>query len=295
MAASSVPRPVAISRILAATDFSPCADHALSCALALTRQWNAKIFILHVLGTASDSKLSEIALDIETDRRQAEKNFRTLANSGVLKSVDYSILIRRGHLCDVLPGLVGMYQIDLVVIGTHGHTGLKKMLLGSVAEQVCRVAPCPAMTIGLHAGLPGSGLPFTRILYATDFLSGSLRAAPLAFSLAEKAQGAVTLLNVIEEGGHRPSAAAESAAVGIHEKLRKLLPTHSAFHVSLHILVPFGPPAEIILRVAEEERSDLIIMGMRPVREAALATHLPKAVAPYVISHAHCPVLTVHG
>ena len=147
----------------------------------------------------------------EPDRRQAEKLFRALENSGALKSVDHSILIRRGALCDVLEDVVGAHEIDLVVIGTHGHTGFKKVLLGSAAERVCRRAPCPVMTIGPHVTVPGAGLRFTRILYGTDFLTGSLRIAPLALSLADQAHGTVTLLHVIEESGRVTAAATPQA------------------------------------------------------------------------------------
>jgi nucleotide-binding universal stress UspA family protein len=126
MAASPTKMPVAIARILCATDFSPSADHALSWALALARQCKAKVFLLHVLEAVSSAASTDFSPGTtEPDRRQVEKLFRTLENSGVLKSVDHSILIRRGALCDVLEDVVGAHEIDLVVIGTHGHTGFK--------------------------------------------------------------------------------------------------------------------------------------------------------------------------
>lgn len=294
MAASPTKMPVAIARILCATDFSPSADHALSCALALARQCKAKVFLLHVLEAVSSAASTDFSSDTtEPGRRQAEKLFRTLENSGVLKSVDHSILIRRGALCDVLDDVVGAHEIDLVVIGTHGHTGFKKVFLGSAAERVCRRAPCPVMTIGPHVTVPSSGMQFTRILYATDFLTGSLKIAPLALSLADQAHGIVTLLHVIEEGV--TAADPTSAPDGVSRKLTDLLPAGSGVHITPHVLAPFGPPAETILRVADGEQSDLIVMGMRAARGGALTTHMPKAVAPSVISHARCPVLTVHG
>lgn len=295
MAASPTTMPVAITRILCATDFSPSADHAVSCALALARQCTAKISLLHVLEASSAASIDFSPGVTEPDRRQAEKLFRALENSGALKSVDHSILIRRGALCDVLEDVVGAHEIDLVVIGTHGLTGFKKVLLGSAAERVCRRAPCPVMTIGPHVTVPGAGLRFTRILYATDFLTGSLRIAPLALSLADQAHGTVTLLHVIEESGRVTAADPRSPPERVSRKLTDLLPAGSGVHITPHVLAPFGPPAETILKVADGEQSDLIVMGMRAARGGALTTHIPKAVAPYVISHARCPVLTVHG
>jgi nucleotide-binding universal stress UspA family protein len=296
MAASPTKIPVAIARILCATDFSPSADHALSCALALARQCRAKVFLLHVLEAAPSAASTEFSPDAtEPDRQQADKHFRALENSGALKSVDHSILIRRGALCHVVEDIVSAHEIDLVVIGTRGHTGFKKVLLGSAAERVCRRAPCPVMTIGPHVTVPSSVLRFTRILYATDFLTGSLKIAPLALSLADQAHGTVTLLHVIEEGGRVTTADPRSAPEGVSRKLTDLLPAGSGLHITPHVLAPFGPPAETILKVADGEQSDLIVMGMRAAPGGALTTHMPKTVAPYVISHARCPVLTVHG
>jgi nucleotide-binding universal stress UspA family protein len=69
----------------------------------------------------------------------------------------------------------------------------------------------------------------------------------------------------------------------------------SGIHITPQVLAPFGPPGETILKVADGEQSDLIVMGMRAARGGALSTHMPKTIASYVISHARCPVLTVHG
>jgi nucleotide-binding universal stress UspA family protein len=86
----------------------------------------------------------------------------------------------------------------MLVLGTHGRSGVGKLLIGSVAEEVFRRAACPVLSIGPKVSQqPAGEIQFHNILFATDFSENSLAALPYAISLAEEDQAQLTLLYVI--------------------------------------------------------------------------------------------------
>jgi nucleotide-binding universal stress UspA family protein len=142
---------IMIQHMLVPLDLSAPSLQALDYAIALAEKFQARVTLLHVLTTPalagglemeSGTALVAYMDQLETDARQAmEYHAQRVRMAGLA--------------CDaeVLPGvpfqriidLAGERQADLVVIGTHGHTGLQRFLLGSVAEKVVRLAPCPVL------------------------------------------------------------------------------------------------------------------------------------------------------
>lgn len=295
MATSPATKPAVISRILLATDFSPCSDLALSYAIPLAVQFGVPLELLHVLPPNRPATATDVVPRVPFDQRAAERQFRLLENSGKLRRVNHSILIRRGSVWQGLVEVIQSHDTDLIVIGTRGHGGMKKVFLGSRAEEIVRLAPRPVLTIGPHVPRAAADLEFKRIVYATDFFTGSLRAAPYLVCFADKLQAAVTLLHAIEDIDTLAPSSPERTPKGAFEKMQNLIPADAKLRLSTHVLAKFGPPAETILKVAEEEMADLIVMGVRPTRATFVSTHIPQTVGSYVVSHAHCPVLTVRG
>ena len=296
MATSPATKSATISRILFATDFSPCSELALSYAVALTSQFGASLQILHVLLPPNvPPALSDSLTHIPSDQKETERQFRLLENSGKLRRADHSVYIRRGSVWQGIEEVLRSHHADVIVIGTHGHGGMKKVLVGSRAEEIVRLAPCPVLTVGPHVFRVPADLEFKRILYATDFLAGSLLAVPYVVCFAEKSQAALTLLHAIEDSAAVNSSIPERTPKGAFERMQQLMPGDKKLHPPSHVLAKFGPPADTILKVAEEEKSDLIVMGVRPARAVVAATHIPRTVLNQVVSHAACPVLTVRG
>jgi len=89
-------------------------------------------------------------VDPEKIRRSAESKMADMAGSELFKGIMHTELVREGEVADVLSDLVRQDHIDLIVLGTEGRTGLRKFLLGSVAEVVFRTAECPVLTLGPH-------------------------------------------------------------------------------------------------------------------------------------------------
>jgi nucleotide-binding universal stress UspA family protein len=142
-------------RILHATDFSQASRPALAKAIALARQNRAPLAIVHalpppVIPVGGDfayvpPKTYE-ALD-QNARQHARRQLAALVTRARKAGVRATALVLEGTPHEQIPRAVRRVRADLVVIGTHGRTGLSKVLLGSVAERVIRLVSCPVLTI----------------------------------------------------------------------------------------------------------------------------------------------------
>jgi len=182
--------------------------------------------------------------------------------------------------------------VDLVVVGTHGRTGIRKLLLGSVAEEIFRLAPCPVLTVELraHRDVPAQAV-LRHILYATDFTPTAERAAAYATSLAQEHQVRLTLLHVVPEATQASRQNTGLLRTFFAKRLRQLVPPEADLRCDPQFVVEFGSPADGILKVAAEGQADLVVLGVR--RSANFPGHLPPATAYQVVCQAQCAVLTV--
>jgi nucleotide-binding universal stress UspA family protein len=200
-------------------------------------------------------------------------------------------VLERGELWNVLDDIIHRHNIDLIILGTHGKHGIKKLVLGSTAEQIFRRASCPVLTVGPHITSPVDAEGFKRIVFATDFSAGSMKALPFALSLAEENQAEMILLHVIPLV---PLQHQESVAASARAELEELLPPDARDWCRPEFAIHFEFPAEGVLNLAESRQADLIVMGV-PKGAAIASAHLPWAIAYEVVCHATCPVLTVRG
>ncbi len=264
-----------LKNILFATDFSRQSSLALTYALPITRKYGATIYAAHVVP-------EQIGLPIS-------------ARGGL-----HAIWVQRGNdtqesvaslRAELYPARNIIAKGDLIVTGTHGRSGVGKLLMGSVAEKIFRRASCPVLTVGPGiSGEPDSVVDLHQILFATDLSAVSVAALPYAISLAEENNARLYILHVSES----PMKAANENA--LRERLRNLVPQGAKLTSQPKVIVEYGPPAERVLAVAEELAMDLIVLGVKrtPVHFEA-SPHLPLATAYKVVSQAICPVLTVRG
>jgi nucleotide-binding universal stress UspA family protein len=179
------------------------------------------------------------------------------------------------------------HAVDLVVVGTSVRGGLGKVLLGSTAEDIIRVAPCPVLTVGPHVT---ASVGVCSIVCATDFSLGSLRAAEFAVSLAHKFQADLTLIHVVE-GVLTDSP--DRAIQLTEQRLREMIPSEPQLPHGPEVVVEIGPVAERILAIAKELIADIIVMGVRGAGAfAETASHFG-SIAHRVVALAPCPVMTV--
>lgn len=285
---------VSFANILVATDFSPVSDRALEYALSVARRYDSQIYLAHVIPVSADAMLApEIAITSnDTQRRAAEEEIAAILESGRLRGVPHEVVIEEGALWPAVERLVKKYDIDLIVVGTHGSGAVRKMLLGSGAEEIFRQARRPVLTVGpAVGGETRREVAYRNILLATNFGVGAEREAAYAFSLAQEHSARLTLLNVIPHAGDsaEPGMAAERDQMA--RQLKELLPAGSEAWCCPEFRTAVGEPVEQILRVAAEIQADLIVMGAKPRK--GLAGHVPHTKASRVVGSAPCPVLTI--
>jgi universal stress protein A len=145
-----------IRHILVPCDFSAYSEKALSWAMALGESWNAQVLVVHVvprpgypphlLGSSFNAAEFEARLRAEAEA-QAQEVVVHIGNTAV--PIDTQVVI--GEPFSLICHLAEQEKTDLIVMGSHGRTGLSHVLLGSVAEQVVRHASCPVLVVGKKA------------------------------------------------------------------------------------------------------------------------------------------------
>ena len=144
---------IKMGSILHPTDFSDSSKHALDYAVSFAREFGGKLYLLHVIEEVPSTMyfdmlqtppLAEVLADIE---EQAAKALEGLLTPDMSEGLDVECLIREGVPFLEIIRCAKELNVDMIVCGTHGRTGLKHVLFGSVAEKVVRKAPCPVLSV----------------------------------------------------------------------------------------------------------------------------------------------------
>jgi nucleotide-binding universal stress UspA family protein len=268
-----------VTRILCPTDFSEASDHAIDLAVLLAGAYEARIAAIHVasadfvpleLGLSSGGAPGEA--EIDALRAQTRARFSAASRAGV--GVD--VFVETGLAADQILGRAGGLPADLIVMGTHGSSGFKHLVLGSVTERVLRQARCPVLTVPPRAQAT-SRVPFRRLLCAIDFSESSVAALEYAASLAGESNAALTMLHVLEWPWEEPPPpnfeelpAVQGAALAEYRRYREkmasteleALASVSPGSSKVTTRLRHGKPYVQILDVAAEENSDLVVIGV---------------------------------
>ena len=288
-----------LKNILYLTDFSEPSEDAIPFAIALAREYGAKLYALHVLTPVPLAYASpeSAGAAIEGIEEGAQAGMQRL-DSQLAGVTHETILVRGDSVWSSVHKILTDREIDLVILGTHGRTGAMKLLLGSVAEEIFRRASIPVLTIGpsVRSGTHNGGR-FHRVLYATDFTPEAQAAAPYAIFMAEENQARLLLLHVMREPGRKTANQSEQDSVAnVMHQLYEIVPQSAETWCRPEATLRFGPPADRILEAAKELDADLIVLGVRdPGKRMGAATHLERTTAHKVVAHAGCPVLTIRG
>ena len=293
-----------LSTILAGADVSVPSDLAIDRAAALAAQHGAKLILVHAVADAPASDDKDVALQLGevTAAMQMEVTRRLTAKVEELRAqgIETEIETPQGPAGEVVAQVARDRAGDLIVVGTHGHTGISRFLLGSVATAILRHAPCDVLVCRGNAG----NLPFRRPLVAMDFSAASKRALRHTARLAQP-NAPIELLHAWE----LPTGSWGASFFGVDRfpwsqirdavvqtakrKGDKLIAESAALGHPLHLDLVQGAPTPVITHAAERGGYDLIAVGTHG--HGGFRKLLLGSVAEGVIRHAPCSVLVAHG
>lgn len=298
-----------IDTILHPTDFSERSEAALPHALWFAEEFGADLQLLHavVLHAADPANPERAFPDLDGAYREIEawaaKRMERATREIEHPEVRVERFQERGiSAAPVILDHVEDHGVDLVVMGTHGRRGVRRMLLGSVAEEVLRSCPCPVLTV--RPGHDGIGEPPERILAPLDFSENADAGLRWAGGLAERTGAELVVLHVINEPAYPEPYFAQAANLralaraardevpeALQRRVAEVLGEEAATAAKIHMRA--GPPAPTIAEFVEEREVGMVVMsshGRTGVERVFLGS-----VAEGVVRRAPAPVLVVRG
>ena len=295
-----------ITTIVVGVDLSAPSEQAVARATAIAKLNGAKLVLVNAL--ADDAPIENVGNEIlkqlgeVTAAMHAEVSKQLAGRLATLRAsgIEAELATVTGPPGEIVAQLAKERNAELIVIGTHGHTGISRFLLGSVATAILRHAPCDVLVC---RGPTGTG-PFTRPLVATDFSPTAVRAlrnaaaltapgTPMeivhAWQLPVGSWGA-TLLG---QSRFPWKTVRDAVLVSATAQADKLVATHTSVEHPLHVELIQGTPASVITHAAEQGGHDLIAIGTHGHR--GFRRLLLGSVAESTIRHAPCSVLVAHG
>lgn len=277
---------IRFERILLATDFSRGSEVAQAYAVGLAEKDASTLELATVIALPTMDAISECALD--SVRFRSEEDLQRVADTISGVTVKTKVLEGFQRAAAVVDEGIHCHA-DLIVLGTSSKQGLKKLALGSTAEEVIRTASCPVLTVGPKVAAPPRGpLSFQRIVYATDFSSQAAKGVNLALALGQTAGTKIYLCHVVAD--HEASKCEHCEGKFI-SSLKALIPESARCSSEPEFVVEHGKASEAILTLARRVNADLIVLGAR--KSSFWLEFVQTGLTPALLAGATCPVLTV--
>jgi nucleotide-binding universal stress UspA family protein len=290
---------MAFQKILCATDFSRGAEQAVKLArrfagagggeLVLAHAWHVPMPAYAAEGEVliPPTTITALSQDAERSLAAAAKAAGPRVTHKMLQGVPRSAIVDAAESDPA---------VDLIVVGTHGRTGLARVLLGSVAEKVVRHAPCSVLVV--KPDVESSG--FSHVFVPTDYSEEARCAIDAAAELVSPGGAGITLFHVVElpiaftgepvipdlyrNAGAQSSKSLDAAAAELRARVKVPVTTRQRV----------GRAGSETLAALETDRTiDLVVMGSHG--RTGLQRMLLGSVAEKVVRHARCPVLVARG
>jgi nucleotide-binding universal stress UspA family protein len=296
---------VQFKNILCATDFSDFSNHTISYGVALAKEFEAKLFVSHVIDLSSVAIYGEFQLDPVGQQNRimgdADAQLKELTGD---QPISWEPLITVGKPADEISRAVGEKDIDLVITATRGRSGLKRIILGSVTERLMRTLTCPLLVVNSpeHTFISASDreVKIEKILVGCDFSPDSIQALKHALSLAQEFEAELHLAHVIETPT-QPSLSNENTSVSreiqqdyrdlLIQKLREMVPAEARYWCTPQTSLLEGQPYDEIVTYAESKGMDMIVLGVRG--HGLVKTLFLGSTTDRVVRRSPCPVLSV--
>lgn len=297
---------MSLTTIVAGADLSAPSEQAVERAAALAALHRAKLLIVHAVAEAAPlahlnndvlQQLSEVSAAVQA---QVGARFRERLAALRSRGLDVELVSPIGPPGEQVAQVAKDRQADLIVVGTHGSTGISRFLLGSVATAILRHAPCDVLVCRGSV----SAAPFSRPIAASDFSPASFRTVRAAANLCapgvpievvhawQLPAGSVGA-SLFGQSRFPWNTIRDAVLTGVQAQADKFVVGQAGLPNPIHVELIQGPPASAITHAAERGGHDLIAVGTHGAR--GFRRLLLGSVAESTVRHAPCSVLVVHS
>jgi len=263
-----------VSYILVPVDFSDASRYAFRRALEVAWLFHSTVLVAHVITGAT---LTFAPPDLEL-RLNAELDAFELEAAG--HGIRCETLLRKGAIVESINDIIGAYEIDLLVLATHGGRGIHGVLLGSTAEHIIRNIEIPVITVGSAAHQSDWTNGLGHILFAGNFAPETFHPEGLGLALGLR-QLTGAHLSVVEAV---PDHTLPEIVHVLHQDIVAMVPPETSIHI-----VP-GPVGRGVCAVARHVGADLIVLGVHPT---SFTREIFGSGVLEILLNAPCPVLTM--
>ena len=251
------------TRILIATGGSPWSDAAAAYAIALAAQMRAELRVLAVLNVSGVYAMPDVLASSELLMESVEQQGQQMLAHTTARATDAGVphigILKWGNVAETILQTATEEQCDLIVLGSRGLTGFKRLMLGSISNAVAAKAQCPVLVVKQS---PPDTLRWRRVLVATGGSPWSDAAVDHALELARMQQLEVCLLYVERRRSRRTDSLSSLTSDG--KSILALAEARAvAAGVSYETSLAYGDVSTMILHAATEQQCDVVVLGSR--------------------------------
>ncbi len=263
--------------VLIATDGSDVAERAATSGIALARAFDATVRALSVA-------------EMRDEAERCEDDATSIATRATEAGCESEWLVRRGRPASEILSAAEDLDADLLVVGTHGRTGIQQVLLGSVALEVIREARCPVLSVSSTASPLDETGAIDEVCLATDGWAGSDGATNHAIALSAACNARLHALYAVDVESDAPEIRDAFDADG-RQTTDEVVEEASAADVEATGTVTHGPAHEVILDYVDDGDIDVLLMGTES--KSTFQRLVVGSVSQRVVPNATVPVITV--
>ncbi|MFA6054662.1 MAG: universal stress protein [Thermodesulfovibrionales bacterium] len=266
-----------MEKLMVATDGSDYSESAIREAINLAKVCSSRLFAVSIVTTNLEFE-TVVPQVMEKDEKEAREHIESIKSRAAKEGIDCDAIVRLSEdpFQDIID-LAEKNKVNMIIIGTHGRTGLKRLMMGSVTAKVIGHSPINVLVVPLHAKVE-----CRNILLATDGSKYSDAAASEAFGIAKKCGSSLFVISV---------ASADTEVASAAGNVKKVTGTAERENIHIEGIAVKGKPYEAIIETAKQKRADLIIMGSHG--RTGLERLLMGSVTERVIGHSEVAVLVV--
>jgi nucleotide-binding universal stress UspA family protein len=266
-----------LEKLLLPTDGSKFSEGAIREAINLAKRCSSKIFALSVVEMNPEfmARAPQLVEEYEKETRQHLESVKARASK---EGVDCEIIVHEGEEAfQYIVDEAARNKVEMIIMGRHGRTGLKRLMMGSVTARTIGHCLCKLLVVPESAKVS-----YNNILVATDGSKYSDAASREAISIAKRCGSDLIVLSVATKEKNLPDA---------KKSVEKISQVAVKEGLKVKTLTPRGIPYEVIVKTAEQKNADVIVIGCHG--RTGLERLLMGSVTERVIGHANCAVLVV--